>query len=218
MKKSFAIIGLGRFGMGVVKTLSKSKCEIIAIDVDNNCVTEAARFVEHCVVTDATNVNNLRQLGVGHVDHAVVAIGNNLQATILATINLKELGVKRVTVRVDTPAHITVLERLGADEIIVPEEASAISLANHIISDNILDYYKVQGDFAVVKIKVKDGRTPKTLIDLNSRNKFDVSIVGIVRDNNFFLPKGSDMVQGKDIVLVIGKNNNVLKFEEFLNA
>lgn len=216
-KKSFALIGLGRFGMEIVKTLTQLKCELIAIDVDEARVTKASEYVNHCVICDSTKMINLKELGIGTVDHAVVAIGNNLTATILTTINLKELGVKRVTVRVDEEEYVTVMERIGADEVIFPEEASAISLANQIISDNVLDYYRIDKDYGVVQIKVNPSFIEKSLIELRARELFDINIVGITRNGRFFLPKGTDTVKPDDTIMIIGKQENVVNFEQFIS-
>lgn len=216
-KKSFAIIGLGRFGMEIVKTLTQLKCELIAIDLDESRVTKASEYVNHCVICDSTNKMNLTDLGINTVDHAVVAIGNNLTATILTTINLKELGVKKVTVRVDEEQYVAVMERVGADDVIFPEEASAISLANQIISDNVLDYYRINKDFGVVQIKVNKNFEEKSLIELRARELFDINIVGITRSGKFFLPKGTDKVLPDDTIMVIGKQENVVNFEQFIS-
>lgn len=153
-----------------------------------------------------------------NIDHAVVAVGNNLQATILITINLKELGVKNITVRVDEPEYIEIMERLGANEVVVPEEASATSLANQIMSNSFLNYYKVNKDFGIVQILVNDSFEAKSLIEMDVRNRFDVNITGIIRNGTFFMPKGNDTVQANDIILALGKMSHINKFDIYLNA
>lgn len=217
MKKSFAVIGLGRFGLSIVKTLSELKCDVLAIDQDNERVSKASEYIQNCAVCDATKKVYLHDLAVQNVDHAIVAIGNNLQATILATINLHELGVKKITVRVDDEEYISVVNRLGATDIIIPEESAAVSLAHQIVSDNILDYYKIKKEYGVSQLRVKKGFNPIVLIDLDSRNKFDVNIVGIIRKEDFFIPRGTDKVIGEDILLVVGKATKVLKLDQYLN-
>ena len=139
MKKSFVIIGLGRFGIGVVKELVSLKRDCLAIDKFEDAVKNVSQIMSNCAVADGTKIEALRELEVESVDHAIVAIGNNLQDTILTVINLRELGVKQITVRIDSDDFKDVMLRLGATDVIIPEEASAISLANQIISDTILD-------------------------------------------------------------------------------
>jgi len=217
MKKTFVVIGLGRFGSNVAKTLAAMKCEVLAIDIKEESVKGISKKVPHCVIADATKYEVLSELGVGTIDHAVVAIGNNLQASILTIVNLKKLNVRLITVRADEETHKELYEMIGATEVIIPEEASAISLANQINSDSILDYYVVADDYVMVKIVVGKKFVPKSLIEMDIRNNFDVNIVGIIKNDVFAIPHGTDKINPKDIVVVAGKKPNVRKFDSFLN-
>ena len=217
MRKTFLIIGLGRFGMAIIKTLGDLNADVIAIDVDEKAVEEASNYVEHCAICDATRINALKEIAADSYDHAVVAIGNNLQATILTIINLKELGIKKISVRVDSNEYVKVMERLGADEIIIPEDEAAISFANQIISDTILEYHPISKDFSMVKIKVGDKFEEHSIVDLDVRNKFDINIVGITRNHTFYQPKATDTIRSGDILTVFGKSSKINKFDRFLN-
>ena len=218
MKKSFIVIGLGRFGSNIAKALVDMNLDFLAVDINEDSVTSVAKRVPHCVVADATKIDILTELGAATIDHAVIAIGNNLQASILTIVNLKTLGVKRITVRADVEEHRELYMRLGADEVIVPEEASAISLANQINSDSILDFYIIAEDYVMVKISVGKNFSAKSLIELDIRNNFDVNVVGIIREGaGFFIPRGTDKLIPNDIVVVAGKNPNIRKFDTFLN-
>ncbi len=217
MKKTFVVIGLGRFGANVAKTLASINSDILAIDILPESVKAISKQVPHCVIADGTKMEVLSELGVGSIDHAVVAIGNNLQATILTLVNLKKLNVDKITVRADEEAHKELFYLLGATEVIIPEEASAMSLANQISSDSILDYYEVAGDYAMVKIAVGKNFVAKSLIELDIRNNFDVNIVGIIKDHEFYIPHGTDKISPNDIVVVVGKKPNIRKFDTFLN-
>ena len=217
MRKTFLIIGLGRFGMAIIKTLGELNADVIAIDVNEKAVEEASSYVEHCAICDSTRINALKEIAADSYDHAVVAIGNNLQATILTIINLKELGIKKISVRVDSNEYVKVMERLGADEIIIPEDEAAISFANQIISDTILEYHPISKDFSMVKIKVGDKFEEHSIVDLDVRNKFDINIVGITRDNVFYQPKATDTIRSGDILTVFGKSSKINKFDRFLN-
>ena len=217
MKKTFMIIGLGRFGSFVAKALATNKADIIAIDKDEKSVREVAKFVNNCVIADSTSLNVLSDLDASKIDHAVVAIGNNMQASILTIINLKKLGVKKITVRADDLAYKEVFEALGATDVIVPEESSAFSLANQIMSDSVLDFYGVSDDYAMVKLIVGPQFEPKNLIELNLRALFDVNIVGIMREGKFFIPKGTDTINPTDVVVVVGTRSKINKLDDFLN-
>ena len=192
MKKSFIVIGLGRFGSNIAKALVDMNLEVLAIDISAESVNSVAKKVPHCFVADATKIDVLTELGAQTIDHAVIAIGNNLQASILTIVNLKTIGVKRITVRADFEEHRELYMRLGADEVIVPEEASAISLANSIVSDSLLDYYQLAKNYAIVKVSVGKNFVPKTLVELSVRDKFDVNIVGVIRNDEFIIPRGTD--------------------------
>ena len=217
MKKTFMIIGLGRFGSCIAKELVQNKCDIIAIDKDEKSVRDISKYVNNCVIADSTSLNVLTDLDASKVDHAVIAIGNNLQASILSIINLKKLGVKKITVRADDLTYKEVFEALGATDVIVPEESSAISLANQIMSDSVLDYYGVSADYAMVKVIVGKQFVPKNLIELNLRALFDVNIVGIIRNGTFFIPKGTDTINPDDVVVVVGTAAKINKLDDFFN-
>ena len=217
MKKSFIVIGLGRFGSNVAKTLVSMNCDVLAVDIDEDSVSAISSYVPHCVIADATKEQVLFELGVKSIDHAVVAIGNNLQASILTVVNLKKMGVPRITVRADVEGHKEVYLTLGATEVIIPEESAAISLGNQIISDSILDYYEVAKNNAIVKVEV--GREFKeNLIQLDLRNNYDINIVGIVKENGeFVIPRGTDVLKKGEVIVVVGTKQKVKKFDDFLN-
>lgn len=217
-KKNFLIIGLGRFGSMVAKTLELLKCDVLAVDNDEDIVSSISNCVSHCVIADSTKLNVLVDLNAASFDHAVVAIGNNLQASILTVLNLKKLGVKNITVRADNEDFKEVFENLGVTEVIIPEEVSAISLANQITSNSILDYYYISDDYGIYKVSVGENFTSKSLIELDVRNTFDVNIVGIIRDDLFYIPKGIDVLNALDVVVVVGKKNKIKKFDSFLNS
>ncbi len=217
MKKTFLIIGLGRFGMAVIKTLSELNAEVIAIDVDEKAVEAASKYVEHCAICDSTRIKALEEIDAASYDHAVVAIGNNIQASILTVINLKELGLKKVSVRADSEEYAKVMARLGADEIIIPEVDAAVSFANQIISDTILEYYPISNDFSMAKISIGNDFTEQSILELDVRNKFDINIVAITRDNKFFPAKANDIIKKGDVLTVFGKSSKINKFDHFLN-
>ncbi len=217
MKKSFVVIGLGRFGASVARSLNNLNCDILAMDRSEDCVKDIAKDIEHCIIADSTKIETLKDIGVASINHAVVAIGNNLEASILTTMNLKTLGVKNITVRSDFINYKEMFYKLGATDVIIPEEASAVSLANQIASDSILDYYSVDSKYAIVKIAVGEKFEARTLIDLDLRNKFDVNIVGIIHNNEFYIPRGTDNLEPKDVVVLVGTKPKIRKVESFIN-
>lgn len=217
MKKSFIVIGLGRFGASVARMLNELNCDILALDISEECVSNVASEIQHCVIADSTKLASLKEVGAGSVDHAVVAIGNNLEASILTTMHLKSLGVKNITVRSDSREYTELYERLGATDVIIPEEASAVSLANQIASDAILDYYSIDKNYAIVQIAVGPKFEDATLIDMDLRNKFEVNIVGIIHEGTFYIPRGTDTVFAGDIMVVVGTKQKIRKVDSYIN-
>ncbi len=217
MKKTFAVIGLGRFGLGLVQELSEMNYDVIALDIDKDAVEKASKFVSYAVITDSTNEDNLKELGLKNVNHAIIAIGNNIEATILTLVILKEMGIKKISVRLDNEYYTNTMLKLGADEIIFPEKSSGMRYARKIISDSFLDFFDISKEYAVIQIKINPNFEDKKIIDLDSRNNFNVNIVLIKRDQKSFLPKGSDMIKANDEIYVIGTNQSIIKFDQFLN-
>lgn len=220
MKKSIAVIGLGRFGMSILKTLAESKCDVIGIDNNKDCVAEAGKYVQHVVICDSTKKEHLEELGVQNVNHAVVCIGKNSQASILTVINLKELGVEKISVRVDDEEYIKVMQKLGATEIMFPERDFGIDVAKRIsLKDSTIEeYYELEDGFVHVKFKVNENFTPIKIKDVKSIVKFEVLVALIIRGDIAILPDGETEIQPNDTLYVIGKHAKVVKFESYVNG
>ncbi len=217
MKKNIAVIGIGRFGFSLVKTLSTLKADVLTIDTKEEALQKAAQYATKEAICDSTKIEALRELGLSNYNTAVVAIGNDIHATIMTTINLVELGVPDITVRVDEEEYIPVMNKLGANRVIVPEESSAVSFAHQLVSTNFADYYNIQGNYGIVKIFVPDGFESTQLTDVDARNRYSVNVVGIVRNGRFFIPKGTDTFQSGDQLLLIGTHENLNKFSSSLS-
>ncbi len=138
--KQFAVIGIGRFGESLIKELTRMGFEVLAIDIDPEKVNEVAETATHAVEADAVDEQVLRALGIRNFDVVVVAIGNNIQSNILTTILLKEIGVKKVVAKAQNALHGKVLEKIGADLVVYPEQDMAIKVAHSLVSRNILEY------------------------------------------------------------------------------
>jgi trk system potassium uptake protein TrkA len=218
MKKSFAVLGLGRFGLKLIEELSHHNADIIAIDTSEENVAKASEFVSNAFVCDATNENALKELGVGNVDHAIIAFGSNLQATILSTIILKEMGINKITVRVDDDYYVKVIKKLGATDVISPQKIAGIRLANKIISDTFIDYFNISSDFCIVEISVNENVTPLNISDINPRNNFEVNLLLIQRGDNIFSPKGTDDIMPKDMLYIFGTRTKISKFDHYINT
>lgn len=217
-KKSFAVIGLGQFGTAVVEELVDNGMDVIAIDQDEENVKNIAPILETAFVADSTDEKALKNLGVGSVDTAIVAFGSNLEATVLTTVILKELGVKQLIVRVDNDYYITIIKKLGATEVISPQKAAGRALANRLGNDDYKDFYKLDERYSIVSISVNTGFIPQTLKELNSKNLYGVNIVLVIRNGKSFVPGGNDSILPDDTIYVVGTTKEIRQFREGLNG
>ena len=217
-KKSFAVIGLGQLGTAVVEELVDNGMDVIAIDQDEENVKNIAPILETAFVADSTDEKALKNLGVGSVDTAIVAFGSNLEATVLTTVILKELGVKQLIVRVDNDYYITIIKKLGATEVISPQKAAGRALANRLGNDDYKDFYKLDERYSIVSISVNTGFIPQTLKELNSKNLYGVNIVLVIRNGKSFVPGGNDSILPDDTIYVVGTTKEIRQFREGLNG
>ena len=214
MKKVFAVIGLGRFGGSIVKTLVEDGMEVLAIDNDEERVNEYAKIASHAVVGDTTDENVLKSIGIGNFDHVIVAIGENIQASILTTLMLKEFGVNHVTVKAQNDYHEKVLRKIGADTVVHPERDMGRRIAYNIVSNNILDYLDLSEDHSIVEIVASEKMSGKSIIDLDIRARYGLNIVAIKRGNDINVsPQANDAINKGDIFIVIGADTDISRFE-----
>ena len=179
--KQFVIIGLGRFGSSIAKTLYSLGNDVLAIDKDEDIVQEIADSVTHAVQLDATDENALRALGIRNFDVAVVTIGDNIQSSIMATLLVKELGVKYIIAKGHSDLHAKVLYKIGADRVVLPEKDMGVRVAHNLVSANILDYIELSEDYSVMEIQVLDEWSGKTLNELRLRSKYGINVMAIKR-------------------------------------
>ena len=213
--EQFAVIGLGRFGSSLAKELIELGHEVLGIDKDEEVVDAIGRKLTHAVVADATDVDMLRSLGVRNFDCGVVAIGDDIQTSILATIQLKELGVKKVVAKAITELHGRVLERIGVDRVIFPERDMGIRVAHQLVSPNLLDYIELSKDYSIAELTVPNCLDGISLKELNPRSRFGCSIVAInKKEGVIIVPTAEQVLSEKDIMVIIGTNEQIDAFEE----
>ncbi|MEH6946018.1 TrkA family potassium uptake protein [Peribacillus asahii] len=214
MKKVFAVIGLGRFGGSIVRTLAQEGMEVLAIDADEDRVNEFAKIASHAIVGDTTDENVLKSIGISNFDHVIVAIGENIQASILTTLMLKELGVEHVTVKAQNDYHEKVLRKIGADTVVHPERDMGRRIAHNIVSNNILDYLELSEDHSIVEIVASEKMTGKSIFDLDIRARYGLNIVAIKRGTNINVsPQAHDAINAGDILIVVGADTDISRFE-----
>lgn len=214
--KQFIVVGLGRFGSSVARTLSDNEYNVLAIDTDEERVQIIANEVTHAVEADATDEDALRTLGVRNFDVAIVSIGDNIHANILATLILKELGVPYVVVKAQDTLHGKVLSKVGADRVVYPERDMGVRIAHNLISSNVLDYIEFAPEYSIVEIIAARDMVGKSLAQLEFRSKFGVNVMAIKRGKELNItPGANDKILEGDVLIVMGRNEDLDKLKHF---
>lgn len=212
--KQFVIIGCGRFGSSVAKTLYERGYDVMAIDRDEERVQEISEYVTHAVQADATDEHALQDLGISNFDVAIVTIGTNMQASILATALIKEIDVKVIYAKALNELHGRVLERVGADKVIYPEKDMGLRVAQQLTSVNFLDAIAFSKDYSIVEISVMEEWEGNTLKDLQLPNKYGINVIAIKTGEHMNIsPYADDVIEKGDVLMVIGDNKDLQKLE-----
>ena len=212
--KQFAIIGLGRFGSSLALELMDLGYEVLGIDRDEEVVEDMSEFLTHTVVADATDEEVLKSLGIRNFDCGIVAIGDEIQTSILAAILLKELGVSMVVAKAISVLHGRALQKLGVDRVIFPERDMGIRVAHQLVTPNLLDYIELSKDYRIVEMTVTECMDGKTLNELNTRVRYGISVLALnQRAGVIVAPTAMDVLSAGDIMVVIGSKENIDRFE-----
>ena len=228
MARQFGVIGLGRFGFSVAKTLSEEGCEVIAIDKREDNVALAADFVTSAIQIDATDEKALRSLGIFNMSTVILCIGSNIQASILTALLLKELGVKEIVAKAINQLHKKALLKIGVDRVILPEIDMGIRLGKSLVRAGVSEQIELSKDHTLMEIVAPQKFIGKTLREANIRAKFGLNVIGIKRkmreiDNMGSTlekeamdinPSADDIIARGDMLVVLGKNKDVEKFKE----
>lgn len=210
--RSYVVIGLGRFGAEVALELCRQGCEVLAMDVSGDLVAQVADGVTHGVVADGQDKEVLRALGASEMDCAVVAVGSDLAASVLITMNLKELGVPYIICKAHDETHRRVLQKLGADRVLIPEQEQAVRLAKALSSPNVLDYIELSSEYGIVEVPAPESWWGKSLRDLNVRAKYGLNILAIRRGEKIQVSPAADFaISQGDVVVVLGDTHGLKK-------
>ncbi|ADC48290.1 potassium uptake protein KtrC [Alkalihalophilus pseudofirmus OF4] len=218
MKRQFAVIGLGRFGGSVCCALIEQGVEVLAIDQCEAKVNQYRDVVTHAVVADSTDEQALRHLGIRNFEHVIVAIGDNIQASILTTLILDELGVEHITVKAQNDYHEKVLVKIGAERIVHPERDMGARIAHHLMSKNVLDYLEVSDKYSIIEMFAGSKMHAKTLVELNVRASFGCNVMAIKRGAEMIVsPKADQLIQQDDLLIVLGADEDIKRFEQMFD-
>ena len=179
MKKTYAVFGLGRYGIAVARELVHNGVEVIAVDMDERIVNAAADELPICKCADITDPEVIRQLGISNVDVVIIAMANNLEASVMAVTLCKEIGVKTVIAKSANEMHQKILNRVGADKVVFPENESGIRLAKNLLSSGFVDMVSLAKNVSIIELDVKTEWIGKNLIELNLRKKYSINVVAV---------------------------------------
>ncbi|MCF1618170.1 TrkA family potassium uptake protein [Tetragenococcus koreensis] len=220
MKQNYAIIGLGRFGGSICQTLVESDQEVLAIDSNEDRANEYMDIATHVVVGNAQDETTLRSLGIRNFDQVIVAIGEDIQASILVTLMVKEMGVPNILAKANNEYHARVLEKIGADRVVHPERDMGVRIARKMVSSNILDSIELSDEYSLAEVRVRNKKFfNKTLLEMDFRRRFGLTVVAVRRRNGDVIasPAAEEVVRENDHLLVIGNVEEVDQLDAKLN-
>ncbi len=213
--KQFIVVGLGRFGSSLATTLYNAGYDVMGVDSDQEIIQNIVDNITHAVQADATDENTLKALGARNFDVAIVSIGGNIQASILVTLILKEIGIKYVVAKAQNELHGKVLYKIGADRVVFPERDMGIRVAHNLVSSNILDYIELSPEYSIVEITAIPAWFDKSLRQLDMRIKYGLNVMAIKRHNDVIIsPHADDMILKGDVLVVVGQKRDIEKLEK----
>ena len=224
-RRSFAVIGLGRFGSAVATTLAGLGHDVTGIDGDEDKVRSVADVVSLAMQLDATDEKALRGAGISDVDVAIVSIGENIEASLLVVTLLQEIGIKEIVAKSVTALHGRILEKLGVTRVVFPEREMAIRIAHGLVMPNVIDYIELSSDFSIVEVPAPQAFVGKSLRDIGLRARFGlttiaikhVSPTGSARSTNI-APGPDDVIRQGDVLSLLGSNEKLAQLDTMLKS
>lgn len=208
--KQYIVIGCGRFGSSVASTMHLLGHQVMAIDKNEDSVQSVSDKVTHSLIVDVTDEQALRSLGLGNFDVAVVAIGSDIRASIMATLIAKEMGVELIICKAKDELQAKVLYKIGADRVVFPERDMGVRVAHNLVSDNILDHIELDPEYSIVEIVTPNGWVGKTLVELELRARYEITVLAIKKGKNINVtPSPDEELTAGSILVIIGQNTSI---------
>lgn len=213
-KKTYAIFGLGRYGIAVARELVNNGMEVIAVDADEKIVNAAANELPICKCADITDPDVIRQLGISNADVVIIAMANNLEASVMAVTLCKELGIKTIIAKSANEMHQKILTRVGADKVVFPENESGIRLAKNLLSSGLVDMVSLAKNVSMIELDVRPEWLGKNLIELNLRKKYSVNVVALRKGESVSVDIDPHApLQADDKLIVIANTEKISKLK-----
>ena len=215
MKKSYAVFGLGRYGLATAKELAAAGAQVLAVDRDEQAVQSAAAFIPLVKCADVTDPAVLEMLGISNFDVVIIAMAEHMEACVMAVMLCKEAGVPTVIVKCASETHGRLLSRVGADQVVIPENESGVRMARNLLSSGFVDVMELSGDVSLIEVPVKAEWVGKSLIELNLRKKYSINVVALKRGDaiDVTIDPAAPMQEG-DALVVIAETAKLHKLKE----
>lgn len=211
ISKSYAVFGLGRYGLAVAKELVNNGAEVLAVDADENIVNSVINDIPFCKCADITDAEVVKQLGIANIDTVIIAMANNLEASVMAVMLCKEVGAKTVIAKCANETHRKILSKVGADKVVFPEYESGTRLAKNLVSSGFVDMVELSNDVSLIELDVKPEWVGKTLMDLNLRKKYGLNVIAIRQADRLQISIDPMAQLDKDMQLVVIMNTAKIK-------
>ncbi len=208
INKSYAVFGLGRYGLAVAKELVNNGAEVLAVDMDENIVNSVIADIPFCKCADITDAEVIKGLGISNMDVVIIAMANNLEASVMAVMLCKEAGVKTVIAKCASEMHRKILNKVGADRVVFPESESGTRLAKNLLSSGFVDIIELSSDVSLIELDIRPEWEGKTLVELNLRKKYAINVVAIRQENNLHINIDPAMKLNKNMQLVVIVNKS----------
>lgn len=221
-RKQFGVIGLGRFGSAIATTLAELGHDVLGVDDDENRVNDLSDVITHAVQLDATDAKALRAAAIHDVDVAIVSIGEDIEASLLIVMQLREFGVQTIVAKAATPLHGRILEKLGVSRIVFPEREMAVRLAHSLVVPNAIDYIELSRDFSIVEIPAPESFINRTLKELELRPRFGLTLIAIKRSMDGenivtnISPSAGEVILRNDVLALLGSNEQLNALDELI--
>ena len=209
--KTYAVFGLGRYGLAVAKELVDNGKEVVAVDYNQKIINDVASYIPICKCADVTDEEVISRLGIGGIDTVIVCMANNLEASVMAITLCKEAGVKNVIAKCANEMHQKILLNVGADQVVFPEKESGTRLAKNLLSSGFIDMVSLSKDVSIIEIDVKKEWFGKNLIELNLRKNYGLNIVAIKKDDKVSVDINPEIVLDNQMTLIVIANTTKLE-------
>lgn len=213
INRQYAVLGMGRFGVEMVKALNKSGCEVLALDIDEDKLSEVADIATHTIAADASDEAVLKSLSIASFDVVIIAIGDNIQSSLIAAMTCKDLGAKYIVAKANNEKHAKILRKIGVDRIVVPEADSAVKTATLLNNPHVSEIMEMEEGYCIAEIDAPESWLNKPLSDLRVRNKYNVNVLmRISRKDGVVSPTAETVFISGDKVIIGGLQSDIKDF------